>query len=110
MNNSTSLNTIGESVRQWQDEQFPDTDMLLQTLVLAEETGEVCRAVVKEHQGVRPKSRGILSEELADVILLTAGLADRAGVDLNLAVKKRLYRLNLLDFKSDEEASQTIKR
>ncbi len=100
------LNDIGACVRVWQDGCFPDTDLLQQALVLAEEVGEVCRAVVKTHQRVRPATRGNLAEELADVIIVATALADRAGIDLDAALDARLARLLTLDFTADVEASQ----
>jgi len=59
---------------------------------LTEETGEVAECLVKSR-----KTRDDLAEELADVLIVAASIAVRAGIDLNKACpdkqKKRIVKL-----------------
>ncbi len=102
-----SLNSIGRAVREWQDRNFDGVSMLTQGLVLGEECGEVQRAIVKTHHGVRAQSRGDLAEELGDVLMCALSIADRAGIDIDGALHERFHRLMTLDFRADPEAGQT---
>jgi NTP pyrophosphatase (non-canonical NTP hydrolase) len=101
-----TLSELARTTRAWQDRNFDGLTVPIQLLVLAEETGEACRAVAKELHGIRPGSRGNLAEELCDVIMCAASIADRAGFDLDAEMNARLERLLSLDFRTDPEASQ----
>lgn len=70
---------------------FSDSTLLEQALKLAEETGEVCKAVRKRSSlGVDPTSTvGGLGEELADVLIYVAALANREGIDLSRALRAK---------------------
>ncbi|MEU0240941.1 MazG nucleotide pyrophosphohydrolase domain-containing protein [Nocardiopsis sp. NPDC006198] len=70
---------------------FSDSTLIEQALKLAEETGEVCKAVRKHSVlGVDPHSTvGPLGEELADVLIYVAALANRAGIDLSHALRDK---------------------
>lgn len=62
-------------------------------LCVAEEAGEVCRAILKSEQGIRPSDRGDLGEELADVMIAALVTADVAGLDLTSILLARFDRL-----------------
>lgn len=98
-----TLNEIGRRHREWQDKNFEHISTLTQGLVLAEECGEVARAIVKRHHGIRAHDRGNLAEELADVVLVAAGLAAREGIDLDEAVKAKAAKRDLKDFRARPE-------
>jgi NTP pyrophosphatase (non-canonical NTP hydrolase) len=70
---------------------FSDNTLVEQALKLAEETGEVCKAVRKRAAlGVDPTSSvGGLDEELADVLIYLAAIANREGIDLSKALRKK---------------------
>ncbi|XKK37732.1 hypothetical protein HFP72_23750 [Nocardiopsis sp. ARC36] len=70
---------------------FSDSTLIEQALKLAEETGEVCKAVRKHSSlGVDPNSTvGGLGEELADVLIYIAALANRTGIDLSSALREK---------------------
>ncbi|MGW8528235.1 MULTISPECIES: MazG nucleotide pyrophosphohydrolase domain-containing protein [Nocardiopsidaceae] len=70
---------------------FSDSTLIEQALKLAEETGEVCKAVRKHSSlGVDPNSAvGGLGEELADVLIYIAALANRTGIDLSRALREK---------------------
>ncbi|GAA1464577.1 hypothetical protein NE857_09010 [Nocardiopsis exhalans] len=70
---------------------FSDSTLLEQTLKLAEEIGEVCKAVRKQAAlSVDPTSTvGGLGEELADVLIYLAAIANRSGIDLSQALRDK---------------------
>lgn len=98
-----TLNEIGRQHQAWQDKNFDGISLLTQGLCLSEECGEVSRAIVKAHHGVRAKDRGNLAEELADVILVATSLATRAGIDLDAAVAAKAAKRDLKDFRARPE-------
>jgi NTP pyrophosphatase (non-canonical NTP hydrolase) len=98
-----SLNDIGRQHCAWQDRNFDRISPLTQALALAEETGEVARAVLKTHHGIRSQDRGDVAEELADVVLVASGLAARLGIDLEAAVAAKAARRDLKDFRARPE-------
>lgn len=100
------MNEVGRKVREWQDVNFDEPTMVEQLAVLTEEVGELARVIIKTHHNVRPASRGVLEEELCDVLLCVLSLADRGGVDIEAALERRLVRLMSLDFRADPEASR----
>ncbi|MFD8559663.1 MazG nucleotide pyrophosphohydrolase domain-containing protein [Streptosporangium canum] len=61
-----------------------DSSLIEQCLKLAEETGEVCKAVRKhEALSIDPASSvGHVGHELADVLIYVAAIANRADIDL----------------------------
>lgn len=74
----------GDAARRW-----PDMDATSEALALAEEAGEVCRAVLKRRHGVRGTSAEWseqLRTELAQVVAVAFNLAAIEGFDLYEAV------------------------
>lgn len=66
-------------------------------LILAEETGEVCRILARLCGDQRPKpgdraDAEALADELADVIWVCAALANQTGIDLTDAMARGLAR------------------
>ncbi|MET8334344.1 MazG nucleotide pyrophosphohydrolase domain-containing protein [Streptosporangium canum] len=70
---------------------FSHSTIIEQALKLAEETGEVCKAVRKHSSlSIDPTSMtGSIGEELADVLIYVAAIANRAGVDLAEALRAK---------------------
>lgn len=96
----STLNEIGQAHQVWQDKNFDDISLLTQGLALSEECGEVSRAILKAHLGIRAADRGNLADELADVILVASSLATRTGIDLDAAVASKAARRDLKDFRA----------
>lgn len=73
---------------------FGTPDVRDQALVLAEEAGEVCRAVVKRSQGIRESDRGDVAAECADIIFVALGIIEAEGGNANslLAAAKEKLR------------------
>lgn len=67
--------------------------VLIQTLVLCEEAGEVARLAAKEREGIRPDTRGDWAHELGDVLLVTFGLAAMHNLDPETLVRDAAWRL-----------------
>ncbi len=75
-------------------------DELALTARLAEEVGEVARAVLHHHGPKKPKPGeppGDPAEELADVLWITACLANRLGVDLEAAFAGVMHKVRTRD-------------
>jgi len=62
--------------------------------ILAEETGEVARAMARIYgdQSVKPGEKIDLADELADVLWVVAAIANQTGVDLTAAVEANLRK------------------
>lgn len=95
-----TLNQIGLEHYTWVTRNFDGVSPLTQALALAEETGEVSRVILKTHHGIRSSDRGLIADELADVILVASGLASMLGVDLDAAVASKSIRRDEKDFRS----------
>ena len=66
--------------------------------VLAEETGEVARIMARRYGDQRPKpgDRTELSD-LADLIWVTAAIANQTGIDLTDSIARNIEKKNLRD-------------
>lgn len=97
---SMTKNVIG-----WLEHNFgPDRDVHEQALVLAEEVGELCRALVKRSQGIRGTAADWTAEvrkEAADAVLALHAIAGTEGFDLYAAVAERWAVVSKRDFKAD---------
>ncbi len=60
-------------------------------LLLAEETGELCKAVRKQEQlGIDINSKvGTIAEEMADILIVLSAIANRYGIDLEQAFRDK---------------------
>lgn len=77
---------------------FSDRDVLSQALLLGEEVGELNKAIRKRHKhlSVDPESRvGEVDEELADILIVMCSIANRYGIDLDEALRKKEARNEL---------------
>lgn len=70
---------------------FDGQTVLQKCLLLGEEVGELFRAV-RKHEGMpfdHNEPKGGISEELADVLIYLCAIANRSGVDLETAFRKK---------------------
>lgn len=67
--------------------------------VLAEETGEVARAMARLYgdQSVKPGESIDLADELADVLWVVMAIANQTGVDLETAFRNNLAKKSVRD-------------
>lgn len=87
---------IQAEVGAWLDEHLPGRSIELQALVLAEEVGELCRAVVKRQQGIRgthAEWSAQLRAEAGDVLLTLYSLAASEGFDLHDAAARKWQQI-----------------
>lgn len=81
----------------WARSNFGDVDqrggdVVSATLGLAEEAGELCRAVLKQHQQIRgthAEWQAEIEKELGDVMIKCFDVAARAGIDMAEALDER---------------------
>lgn len=79
-------------VKDWKFDNFDEETIVETTLGLAEETGELCRAVLKRYQGIRGEASYWSDEvrkEVADVVIKAHDVAGMEGFDLMMAVAER---------------------
>lgn len=89
---STALDDVQHYVALMEEERgFSHRDVISQCLLLGEEVGELFKAV-RKHQNMRidPNSRvGDVEGELADVLIYLCAIANRLGVSLDEALRKK---------------------
>lgn len=67
-------------------------DPMTNTAVLAEETGEVARAMARLYgeQSIKPGEEIDLADELADVLWVVTAIANQTGTDLTAAILRNI--------------------
>lgn len=98
------LSMLQELAYEWSMQQWPDEDVLSDALGLAEEAGEVCRAVLKRRHGTRGSAvewREQLRKEAADVLIVLCVLAEREAFDLFDAAIDRYEEIKDRDVNHD---------
>jgi NTP pyrophosphatase (non-canonical NTP hydrolase) len=87
-----TLTDIQTYVRQMTTERgFTDNPVTQECLLLAEEVGELCKAVRKA-ESLRTDANskiGSLSEELADILIVTTAIANHYDIDLEQAFRDK---------------------
>lgn len=71
---------------------FNEEDVPSKCLLLAEEVGELCKAVRKKYQVTKIDQNSefsSVSEELADIFLVTSVIANGLGIDLEKAFRDK---------------------
>ena len=104
MSGETQIRDLQRSVAQWHRQEFPKSDLPQQALVLTEEVGEVCRAIVKKAQGIRGMAEhwdANLRTEVADVLIALCAVAEHAGIDLADALTDRWPDVRRRQFATD---------
>lgn len=86
------MDELQRRVQSWHQATFPDETDQLMGLVLAEEVGEVCRAILKRTQGARGTREqwtAQLKEELGDVMVCILSLVAYEGWSIEDVVAQR---------------------
>lgn len=89
---AATLSDIQRYVAEMEKERgFADRGVLDQCLLLGEEVGELFKAVRKsEHLSVGTTSIvGTVDEELADILIFVCAVANRYGIDLSTALRRK---------------------
>lgn len=87
-----ALTEYADRIAAWVEKHFPDAPIEWRALVLAEETGEVMRCIVKMQTGARGTEaewRENLFIEIGDTFIALQALANSASIDLDDAVARR---------------------
>ena len=90
--NAANLSDIQRYVAEMEKERgFADRGVLEQRLLLGEEVGELFKAVRKsQHLSVGTTSIvGTVDEELADILIFVCAVANRYGIDLSSALRRK---------------------
>ena len=98
------ISVMQEEVRKWTGHNFQGDSVQDVTLGIAEETGELCRAVLKRWQGIRGTHAEWTEEihkEAADVFIKLCHLAAVEGFDLWEAIWARWQVVSQRDFIND---------
>lgn len=81
-----NLTTFADEVGQWMRDRYPErSDVATRALKLTEEVGEVAAEAI----WFRTDATLELANELGDVMICVAGLADAAGLDLEDVTQRR---------------------
>lgn len=95
---------LQQEIGEWAARNFPITPEA-SALIIAEEAGEVCRAVLKRFDGIRG-THGEWTEEIrkevAEVFIALAKMAWAEGFDLEQAITDRWAVIRLRDWKKDK--------
>jgi len=91
-------------VKHWKLDNFDEENITETALGLSEETGELCRAVLKRYQGIRGEASywsAELRKELADVVIKAHDVAGVEGFDLMMAVAERWDTVSRRDWRAN---------
>lgn len=89
---ATALDDLQRYVAEMEDERgFSDRDVVQQCLLLGEEVGELFKAI-RKHKKMRigaTSVAGTVDEELADVLIYLCAIANRLGISIDEALRKK---------------------
>ena len=92
LSHAATLTDIQRYVADMEKERgFADRGVVAQCLLLGEEVGELFKAVRKsEHLSIGTTSIvGTVDEELADILIFVCAVANRYGIDLSSALRRK---------------------
>jgi len=92
---------INKEIANWVENNFRAETRATITLGIAEEAGEVCRAVLKQQQGIRGTYEEWdeeIKKELADVYIKLVHLASFIGWDLSKLIETRWIEIQKRDW------------
>ena len=101
------LAVLQSEVTEWSFRNFGDAEKVTSetsALGLAEEVGEVCRALIKRAQGIRGDRSewdAELRKELGDVVIKLCDVAARDGIQLAGAVAERWAKVRTRNWIAD---------
>lgn len=102
----TNLTNWQGDVAAWNARNFGDEKSRIEdALVVCEEAGELARAVLKQHQGIRgtyAEWQDEIAKEIGDVVITLASLAENAGLDLGDCIAARWETVSARDFTTDK--------
>lgn len=102
-----ALNQLQADLLAWQRGQFPEMTEVNQGLVIAEEAGEVAHVIQRRSLGIKPEeaSDERLREEIGDLGIALAVLAERRGWSLIALIRERAAIVVQRDYHRKEEGT-----
>lgn len=92
LKHATALDDLQRYVAEMEEERgFSQRDVVQQCLLLGEEVGELFKAV-RNHKKMRMGTTsitGTVDEELADVLIYLCAIANRLGISIDDALRKK---------------------
>lgn len=102
----SSLAKIQFELKSWQKHNFPNRDNWEPAMGIAEESGELCHAVLKRHQGIRgtpEEHKAAIKDAVADIIIYCADLANAEGFSLEATVSEVWLKVKQRDWALERE-------
>lgn len=102
----STMKLLQLQIAEWSNRNFPNDTLVDKGLGLAEEAGEVCRAILKDKQGLRGTHEqwiGELGNELGDVLIQLFLVAELADLDLEACLISRWYVIKTRDWTIDKK-------
>lgn len=85
----TLLQTVQDEHKVWRARNFPGDDLWVPALGAAEETGELCHAVLKMYQGIRgteAEHKAAMEDAIGDVSLYLIDICSMLGLSFEQVV------------------------
>lgn len=98
------ISKMQSEIGEWIVENFGPEDPVVAGLVLAEETGELARAVAKMTQGIRGTKLDWLNQaslEIGDVMISLLSVAHALGIEAEEAIEGRWRFIQQRDWNTD---------
>lgn len=95
------LNAWQQDFTAWVRHNFPDETRPLAALAVAEESGELCRAILKQAQGIRgtrEEWEREIATEIADVFMAVTWVAILSGLDMETLLAERWKEIGSRDW------------
>lgn len=99
------MDFTNDEIHEWAEKNFPNETRVSITLGIAEEVGELCRAVLKQYQGIRGTHEEWNKEvrkELGDVYIKLVHLASHCNWDLTDIILDRWDEVKRRDWIKDK--------
>lgn len=95
---------IQSEIKNWVTYNFGSGTPMSAVVGLSEEVGELCRAILKQHQKIRgthDEWQIEIAKEIGDAFIKLCDVASEAGIDLEYAIKSRWEIIRQRDFRKD---------
>lgn len=92
-------------VAAWAIRNFDPKPSAYVLLGVIEELGEICRAVLKREQHIRPEdtTQDKIADEVGDVLIYLANFCSLEGINMGVAANKKWAKVRQRDWRADPE-------